>query len=345
MKILLINDPGISVPPKLYGGIERIVYDLAEEYINQGHSVTLLAGPESKFSGTTIHFGKNGFNRSKIQLFKEVLFVWKFLLFNQQKYDAIHSFGRLIYLLPILNKPIKKVMSYQREVTVKNIQFISKLPQRNLLFTGCSDYISKKSGLGRNWRTVCNSVNLNKYQANHNVPSTSPFVFLGRLDRIKGCHYCIALAKELNHPLTIAGNISELQHEKQYFEDEIKPHIDGTLIRYVGPVNDDQKNKLLGNSLALLMLIEWDEPFGIVMAEAMACGTPILAFNRGSVPEVVHDGLNGYRADGYEELVHKAQGLHTIDRKKVREYCESNFAISTIAKKFLTLLQTANLER
>src|SRR6476661_3682104 len=106
MKILIINDPGIPVPPNLYGGIERIVYQLANEYNKNGHEITLLAGPQSTCHGETITFGKNDLNKSKWQVCKEIAFVWCFLIKNYKKYDLIHNFGILIYLFPVLNKPI-----------------------------------------------------------------------------------------------------------------------------------------------------------------------------------------------------------------------------------------------
>lgn len=338
MRILLINDPGISVPPKLYGGIERIVYQLANQYIELGHEVTLLAGPDSYCNGKTIHFGKNTLQKSKWETFKEILLVWKYLFFNHNKYDIVHSFGRLIYLLPILNKSIKKIMSYQREVTVKNIQLICKSRNRNLYFTGCSDHISKKEGLVGNWHTVYNFVDLANYTFVEKVAEEAPFVFLGRLDRIKGCHHCIALAKKLSHKLIIAGNISHLQHEKEYFENEIKPYIDGDLITYIGSVSDIQKNELLGKAKALLMLIDWDEPFGIVMAEALACGTPIIGFPRGAVKEVVEDGVNGLILNSitFEDLI--LEEVNKIERSNCRNSAQSRFLLETISNQFLKIL-------
>lgn len=337
MKILLINDPGIPVPPKLYGGIERIVFQLANDYRKLGHEVVLLAGPESNCDGKTINFGINSLQKSRWQVFKEVFFVWQYLIFNHRKFDVVHSFGRLIYLLPILNKPIRKIMSYQREVTVKNIQRIHKLPHRNLDFTGCSDYISKKEGLVGNWHTVYNFVDVNQYIFVEKVAEEAPFIFLGRIERIKGCHHCITLAKSTGKRLIIAGNISHLPNEKAYFEDEIKPHIDGVQIQYVGSVNDVQKNIYLGQSLALLMLIDWDEPFGIVMAEAMACGTPVIGFARGSVSELVYQNRTGFVANNISEAMMLVNMLVSLNRKDCRVSVEQQFDVGIISKKYLSL--------
>src|ERR1700749_4372934 len=112
MRILLIMDPGITVPPIHYGGHERLVYLFAEEYAKLGHEVTLLAGPGSHCSGKTVTYGVNDLDRPKTQLYKEAAFVWKYLRKNRNSFDLVHNFGRLAYLLPILNSPVKKLMSY-----------------------------------------------------------------------------------------------------------------------------------------------------------------------------------------------------------------------------------------
>jgi glycosyltransferase involved in cell wall biosynthesis len=337
LRILLINDPGIAVPPKFYGGIERIVFQLANQYVKLGHEVTLLAGPDSICNAKTIHFGENNLQKTKWQVWKEIIFVWKYLLLNHKQYDLIHSFGRLIYLMPILNKPVKKIMSYQREVTVSNIKRIYNLPHQNLHFTGCSNYISKKQGLLGNWHTVYNFVDLKQYTFVEKLDEDAPLVFLGRLDKIKGCHHCINLAKKINHKLIIAGNISDLPQEKSYFENEIKPFIDGELITYVGTVNDIQKNELLGKCKALLMLIDWDEPFGIVMAEALACGTPIIGFPRGAVNEVVVDGVNGLILKNTDFEVSILTEINKINRSSCRKSVEDFFEMNEIAKQYIKI--------
>ncbi|MFN0050096.1 MAG: glycosyltransferase [Cytophagales bacterium] len=228
-------------------------------------------------------------------------------------------------------------MSYQREVTIKNIQFIHKLPHRNLYFTGCSDYISKKQGLVGNWNTVHNFVDSTNYTFVDKVAEDAPFVFLGRLDKIKGCHNCIDFVKKMSRKLIIAGNISHIQSEKEYFETEIKPHIDGDQITYIGSVNDEQKNELLGKAAALLMLIEWDEPFGIVMAEALACGTPIIGFPRGAVSEVVQQNNTGFVVNNIRNAILAASNLSSITRKNCRISVEQQFDVSILSKKYLNI--------
>ena len=164
-------------------------------------------------------------------------------------------------------------------------------------------------------------------------------MFLSRLDKIKGCHNAIALAKKTGRKLIIAGNISHVKEEQTYFETEIKPHVDGNKIQYVGPLNDEEKNEYLGKCAALLMLIEWDEPFGMVMAEAMACGTPVIGFKRGSVPEVVEEGITGFVIDTLEEAIVAVKKIPIIDRSRCRERALGRFNVDIIAKDYLDLVK------
>ena len=162
-------------------------------------------------------------------------------------------------------------------------------------------------------------------------------IFLGRIEKIKGCHTAIEVAKATNNKLIIAGNISKLPEEIDYYEEEIKPKIDGKQIMFVGEVNDVQKNEWLGKAKALLMPIEWNEPFGIVMIEAMACGTPVLGFNRGAIPEVIDHGVNGFISENKEEMMKHVQQCETIDRSAVRRIAEERFSVEKIGSEYLSL--------
>lgn len=333
-------DPGVAVPPKLYGGHERLVYMFAEQYIKMGHSVTIMAGPDSYCSGKTIHFGKNGLPKSKIQSLWEVAIAWKYLYLNHGKYDLIHNFGRLVYLIPILNKSVQKVMTYGRVVTSRNIEKICAKPNKNLIFTGCSNYLVSTGNVAGIWKTVYNAIDFSKYALQTKVESDAPLMFLSRLDKIKGCHNAISLAKKTGRKLIIAGNISHVKEEQNYFETEVKPHVDGTQIQYVGPLNDEEKNEYLGKCAALLMLIEWDEPFGMVMAEAMACGTPVVGFRRGSVPEVVEEGVTGYVVTTVDEAVQALDKIPSINRTSCRERAKGRFNVDVISADYLNLVQS-----
>jgi glycosyltransferase involved in cell wall biosynthesis len=337
MKILLIMDPGISVPPMQYGGHERLVYLFAEEYIKQGHEVTLLAGPDSYCSGKTITYGINDLNRSKLQRIKEVLFVWQYLIRNKNNFNLVHNFGRLILLLPLVNTPVEKIMTYGRPVTVSGIRTITAFPNRNLIFTACSNYCVGTGNVAGKWKTVYNTIDFSTYQLNTTLAAEAPLMFLGRLDKIKGVHTAINIAKASNNTLIIAGNIPTTPDNYQYFKISIEPLIDNHQIKYVGALNDAEKNYHLQKAKALLFPIEWDEPFGMVMIEAMACGTPVIAFNRGSVPEVVTQGITGFIVNNEGEMLNALAKIPQLDRAQCRLLAEKRFDVKVITKQYLNL--------
>jgi glycosyltransferase involved in cell wall biosynthesis len=338
MRILLIMNPGIPVPPKLYGGIERIVYLLAEEYHSLGHEVTLLAGPDSYCSGTTITFGSNKAKQSKWDNIKEIAFAWKFLKIRHKDFDLIHNFGRLIYYLPVLNSRASKIMSYQRQISTKGIEYMSTRA-KHLTFTGCSNYCVSTGNVAGRWATVYNALDFSKYELQENVPADAPLMFLGRLDEIKGLHTAMDVAKATGSKLWVGGNIPTTPDNYAYYKREIEPRIDGEQIIYLGELDDEQKNNYLGKARAVLFPIQWDEPFGIVMIEAMACGTPVIAFKRGSVPEVVDEGITGNVVTTADEMIAAVSNINNFNRAACRLQAYNKFNINKIATDYLNLYE------
>ena len=228
-------------------------------------------------------------------------------------------------------------MTYGRPVSQKGIRIFTSLPNKNLIFTACSNYCVSTGNVAGQWETVYNTIDFADYQLNESITNDAPLMFLGRLDKIKGVHTAINVAKATNHKLIIAGNIPTTPDNLQYFKTEIEPLIDNEQIKYVGALNDTGKNIFLQQAKALLFPIEWDEPFGMVMIEAMACGTPVIAFKRGSVPEVVQDGINGFIVNNQAEMLAKLSSINIIDRKLCRESAEQRFDIKIIAQHYLNL--------
>lgn len=329
MRIALIADPYIPVPPKLYGGIERVLAFLVEGLVERGHEVVLWGHPESDVPcelvpyGAPPHFGRA--NR-----LRELAQVAGGLLRRRGEFDLVHSFGRLGALVPLFPTGMPLIQSYQRDVTPSRIAWASRLAGDSILFTACSTNSRRHvSHMGR-WETVYNGVHLSDFDYRPEVADDAPLVFLGRIERIKGAHTAIEVARTTGRRLVIAGNVVEDAPHKQYFEEEIAPLVDGEQIEYVGPVDDMQKNELLGQAAAFLMPIEWEEPFGIVMAEALACGTPVVGFRRGSVPEVVEHGVSGFVCDTAEEMVGVVERLGKISRAACRTCCEDRFSDTVI---------------
>jgi glycosyltransferase involved in cell wall biosynthesis len=248
--------------------------------------------------------------------------------------DVVHSFGRLAALLPVLPlRGLAKLQSYQRaEVPWRSVRTAVKFAGDSIRFTGCSASVFRDWAAGSGqWRAVFNGVEIAKYDATPRVAPDAPLVFLGRLERIKGAHSAIAIARHAGRRLVIAGNRVIDREEPDYFDREIAPFLEADRVTYVGALDDAQKNALLGQAAALLMPVEWEEPFGIVMAEALACGTPVIGFRRGSVPEVVREGVNGFACATVEEAARLVTAAAALDRTAIRRDCEVRFGDSAIA--------------
>ena len=331
MRIAVTADPYVPVPPRLYGGIERVVDFLVRGLVDRGHDVTLFAHPDSHVPAQLVGYGAPPHTGARLR-FAELWQVGARLWRARSDFDVIHSFGRLAALAPVLpRRELPKIQSYQRDrLPVTGIRRALWMARGSLSFTACASHMYRsKDGVG-DWTTVYNGVDLDRYTLVESVAENAPLAFLGRLERVKGAHHAIEIAKRSGRKLVMAGNRVEHEEGSAYFEDAIAPHLDGDRVEYLGAVDDAQKNALLGTACALLMPIEWDEPFGIVMAEAFACGTPVIGFARGSVPEVVRDGVNGFAVQGVDDAVEAVTRLECLDRRKVRLDAASRFGADVI---------------
>jgi len=334
LKILLTADPEIPIPPAGYGGIERIVDMLIHQYLKKGHEVTLCAHPESTVDCKLVGW-KGARSQDKMDVLKNTVQLSRLGFSN--KFDVIHSFSRLAYMTALLPLPVPKIMSYQREPTLSQVKKAQLLARKDsLVFTGCSNYISDQIATVAKASTVYNGAPMHLYDVTASVDENAPLVFLGRIEPIKGTAIAIEVAKKANKKLIIAGNIPP-EHQ-DYFDEKIKPFLNEQIV-YIGTVNDQQKNELLGKALAFLMPIQWNEPFGIVMAEAMACGTPVLGFGRGSVPEVITHGVTGFISKNENEMIEQVALCHNLDRKKIRKVAEERFSDEKISQDYLKLYQ------
>ena len=344
MKILLTADPELPVPPKLYGGIERIVDLLVTGLQARGHTVGLAAHSDSISPATQLFPWPGKRSQNKLDTFKNTIFLWSAVKRFQP--DILHSFSRVFYLLPLLGSSLPKVMSYQRYPSPRTTNLGTKLGKSSLTFTGCSNYICRVGETaGGVWHPIHNCVEVDKYTFQPTVAADAPLVFLSRVEQIKGTHTAIAAARKAGRRLIIAGNHATSGEAGQYWQEQILPHLGEDGIEYVGPVNDTQKNQLLGQAAAMIVPIEWEEPFGIVFAEALACGTPIISSPRGALPEIIRNGVDGYLVNGVAEAVAAINQLSYIDRQNCRQRAEQCFSASVIVEQYEQLYQNLIFHR
>jgi len=323
MKFAITADPVLPVPPLEYGGIERIVHLLVCGLVERGHSVTLFAHAQSEVPCRLVAYpAGDGRSARGLSRFATAI-AWETL---KGGYDLVHSFGRLAYLWPILPLRMPKLMTYQRAITPRSASLGHFLSRGSLSFSAVSRKMFLGKGFRGNWNLVYNGVCEERFVRREVVPTDAPLIFLGRVERIKGAHIAIEVARRSGRRLIIAGNLPPGAEHQHYFHEKIAPHLDGSEIRYVGPVDDVKKNALLGESLALLMPIQWEEPFGIVMAEALACGTPVIGLDRGSVPEVVTNGVNGFVCASVADMIEAVGRIGEVSRHTCRRVMEERFS-------------------
>lgn len=334
MRILLTSDPELPVPPKLYGGIERIIDLLITGLKSRGHTIGLVAHPDSTTKCDRLFPWRGARSQDKLDTMGNTCTLWQAIKKFQP--DLVHSYSRIFYLFPwLLNSSLPKIMSYQREPSSRTVAWGSKLGKNSLTFTGCSEYICRQGRkVAGTWYPIHNCVELDKYTFQPTVADDAPLVFLSRIERIKGAHTAIQVAKKTGRRLLIAGNYISEGEAGKYWQEAIVPHLNKDGIEYVGTVDDVQKNQLLGQAAAMIVPIEWEEPFGIVFAEALACGTPVISCPRGALPEIVRQGIDGYLINNLQEAYDAVSNLDKIDRNNCRQRVENCFAASVIVSQY-----------
>ncbi len=339
LRIALTADPELPVPPAHYGGIERIVDLLAVELAARGHAVTLFVHPDSTAPVRRLAWPGRS-SRSRADTLRNAAFLARRVA--AEGFDLVHSFSRLAYLAPLLPLPLPKLMSYQRAISPRTTGLAHRLARGSLAFTAVSRQMIAPDLPGC-WHLVPNGVRPDTYPFRAAVATDAPLMFLGRIEAIKGPDLAVEAAARAGRRLILAGNVPE--EHRAWFEARVAPHLDGERVRYVGPVDDARKAELLGQCAALLMPIRWDEPFGIVMIEAMACGTPVVGTRRGAVPEVVADGETGFVVDGLDDLVAALGRLPELDRAACRARVERLYAAGPVAEAYLAVYRAMLADR
>ena len=337
MRLLLTADPEIEVPPRLYGGIERIVDVLVRRLQMAGHQVGLVAKGGSSCPADAFFAWPGERSQSKADTLSNSWTLWKAR--RDFRPDLVHSFSRIAYLLPHLRGPVPLVMSFQRDPTPRTVGVASPLAAPGMVtITRCSAYIARIGRpSGGEWLGIHNFADTENLHFSPAVPADAPLVFLSRVEHIKGAHWAIEIARRTGQRLVIAGNHSDTGPEGEYWREKIVPEIGRDGVEYVGPVDDAQKDRLLGGAKAMIVPIRWNEPFGIVFAESLACGTPVISCPTGALPEIVRPGIEGFLIESIEEGCEAVGKIGTIDRAACRRRAVEHFSADAVVARYLDL--------
>lgn len=336
MRILLTADPELPVPPGQYGGIERLVDMWRGELRQRGHVVGLSARGDSTADVDTLFPWQGPRSQHGGDTLRNTLALWRAA--RRFRADVVHSSSRLIYTLPLLLTRIPVVMTYHRWPGTRQIRIAARLGGRRLAFTGVSEFITSigRTG-GGHWHVVHNCIDLARLEFQPTVAPDAPLVFLSRIEAVKGAKEAVGIAQAAGVPLVLAGNHSADATAASYWQQEIAPRIDGRNVTYIGPVDDAQKSALLGRARGLLVPVQWNEPFGLVFAEALACGTPVIGTPRGALPEIVRENETGFLIRSLEEGVQAVAALPRLSRTACRRDAETRFTPAASVDRFLAI--------
>jgi glycosyltransferase involved in cell wall biosynthesis len=338
MKIAQVAPLVESVPPQLYGGTERVVSYLTNELVRLGHDVTLFASADSVSNAKLVSCAPKALRldpnvRDPIPYYMLMLDSIRELA---DEFDILH------FHIDQLHFPLVRPLAARTVTTTHGRQ---DLPDLKPLYMGFCDMplVSVSNSQRRpvpnaNFvATVYHGIPTQLYG-----PTFSPrgdyVAFLGRISPEKRPDRAIEIARTLGIPLKIAAKIDKV--DEDYFRERIAPLIDQPGIEFIGEIDELAKAAFLGEARALLFPVDWPEPFGLAMIEAMACGTPVLAFNHGSVPEVIDEGITGVIVDSVDEAVRKLPQVLSLDRRAVRRRFEARFSVTRMAKDYIALYHT-----
>ncbi|MBI2639556.1 MAG: glycosyltransferase family 4 protein [Candidatus Sungbacteria bacterium] len=334
LRIAQVAPLWFTIPPKGYGGIERIVSMLTEELTRRGHAVTLFAAPGSRTSAKLISVFDKPLSEANIpwsnpiwnlrnlstafemadkgafDIIHSHLDLWALFFQNLTKVPSIHTMHNPLYRTNADATKNERLRLFTEEASRTNIVFISKSARKLAMVN------LPKS------RVIYNGIDLKHFR--FNKKGGEHFIWIARMNKHKGVENAIAACEQINARLLLAGRIDPTQRE--YFEKMIKPHLNEK-IRYVGELKDNKLSEFYGRAKALLYPIEWEEPFGLVVAEAMACGTPVIAYKRGSMEELIKDGESGFVVESdIGKLIEAMKKVDTVDRVAVRKHTKDNFS-------------------
>ena len=332
MRIAQIAPLSESVPPRRYGGTERIVSSLTEELVRQGHEVTLFASGDSVTRATLVPGCERALRLDPETRDPLALHVAQLaeVFRRAETFDVLHFHTDYLHFLALRNLPVAHVTTLHGRLDLPELpplyRHFAEVP-----LVSISD-AQRKPIPWANWQaTVHHGLPLDEFRCQDQPEEY--FAFVGRISPEKRLDRAIDIAVRLGRPLRIGAKIDRA--DQDYFDAQIKPLLANPLVEFLGEIDDSEKQELIGNARALLFPIDWPEPFGIVMIEAMACGTPVIAFRHGSVPEVIEPGLTGFIVESIDEAVEAARRIHTVDRRACRQRFEERFTAPRMAGNYL----------
>ncbi|KKY18151.1 putative glycosyltransferase family 4 protein [Phaeomoniella chlamydospora] len=355
MRVAIVAPLCECVPPKTYGGTERVIHWMAEELVRLGHTVTLYACGGSETSADLIECYPASFRELKIphtaENYKLPYYKQLDLAINGPiHHDIIHIHHGTFHWHPAvmqrLTKACKTPILWTDHGSVHNDgkpEILQALTAMDIPMTSISDsqrnslpqlewLAAVQHGLPVNLLSPTESLTSDKMDG-----SSTYIAFLGRIAPEKGVPAAVRIAEKAGYPLKVAAKICTTA--SRYYEEQIKPLFREYNVNFIGEINEKQKAPFLSNALALIFPICWMEPFGLVMIEAMACGCPVVAFRNGSVPEVISDGVTGFVVDTEDEAVEVLKKVGTLDRKRVREVFESKWTSAVMSKKYVDVYE------
>lgn len=333
MRIAQVAPLAESVPPRTYGGTERVVSWLTEELVRRGHDVTLFASGDSQTGAELVSVVPRAL---RLDPHVKDCQPYNLLLLDRvfqraEEFDVIHFHVDMIHYPLFRNMADRVVTTLHGQLDFPDLHaFYRAFPEMPLVSIS---HAQRKPMPPVNWlATVHHGQPKDLYRAYYS-PRGDYLAFVGRICPEKGIEDAIAIAHRTGIPLKIGAKVDRA--DRAYFETRIEPQLSDPLIEYLGEVNDREKNELLGNALAMLFPICWPEPFGLVMIEAMACGTPVIAYPCGSVPEIVENGVTGFVVQNVDEAVQAVARAGDLDRDAIRRRFENRFTVEQMTNKYV----------
>jgi glycosyltransferase involved in cell wall biosynthesis len=325
-----------SVPPKYYGGTERVVSYLTEELVHQGHEVTLFASGDSVTKAHLVAACRRSLRLDKHcvdQLSHQILML-EHVFQRATEFDIIHFHVDYLHFPLSRRQPITHVTTLHGRLDIPDLVPLYQ-EFRDMPVVSISD-MQREPLPWANWQaTVYHGIPADIYRF-RGEPGRY-LAFLGRISPEKRVDRAIEIAKQVQIPLKIAAKVDPV--DKKYFKREIEPLLGDPLVEHVGEIGDWEKNEFLGNAYALLLPIDWPEPFGLVIIEAMACGTPVIAYRGGAVPEVMEEGHTGFIVEALEDAVRAVRRVPELSRERCREVFEQRFTATRMAHDYVQVYE------